>query len=65
MYLTTLLPKVVSFNDFVADRDRDGNRDRTERDIWTDRIFSEDIIFNKECDRVVFDKLSNEVLYYS
>ena len=48
--LTTLLSKVVSFNDFfgVQGWGRDGDRDGTGTHIWTDRLFSENIILDIE-----------------
>ena len=48
VYLTTLLIKVFSFNDFLGGRDGDGDGDGTDgrTDIWTDRLFSENIILD-------------------
>ena len=43
VYLTTLLSKVFSFSDFLGGRDGDGDG-RT--DIWTDRLFSDNIILD-------------------
>ena len=49
MCLTTLLIKVFSFNDFLGGqgRGRDGTgRTDKQTDIWTDRLFSENIILD-------------------
>ena len=44
VYLTTLLSKVFSFDDFFGGQGRDGTDRRT--NIWTDRCFSENIILD-------------------
>ena len=44
VYLTTLLIKVFSFSDFLGVRDEDVTETGT--DIWTDRLFSENIILD-------------------
>ena len=43
VYLTTLLSKVFSFSNFLGGRDGDG---RTV--IWTDRLFSENIVLDEK-----------------
>ena len=46
VYLTTLLIKVLSFSDFLGGRDGDGDGTDGQTDIWTDRLFWENIILD-------------------
>ena len=50
VYLTTLLSKVFSFSNFLGGRDGDGDGTDGQTDIWTDRLFSENIILDENVD---------------
>ena len=48
VYLTTLFSKIFCFSDFFSGTGRDRRDRQTDRqtDIWTDRLFSENIILD-------------------
>ena len=45
VYLTTLFSKISCFSDFFGGTGQTGQTDR-QTDIWTDRLFSENIILD-------------------